>query len=187
MWELDHKEGWMPKNWCFRTVVLEKTLQSPLDCQKIKPINPKGNRPWILIGRTDAKAEAPILRPPYPKSQLIGEDPNAGKDWGQEEKGTTGDEMIGWHHRFSGHEFEQTPGDSEGQKSLACCSPWGPKELDTTEQLNWDWQSKKKTLTKSENKEGIYSPNQALDKLNRFVIFRSWQADSEIYVEIQRT
>ena len=118
MWELDHKEGWAPKNWCFRTVVLEKTLESPLDSKEIKLVNPKGNQPWIFFGRTDAEAEAPILCPPAAKSGFIGKDPDAGKDWRQEEKGTTEDEMVGWHHWLNGHEFEQAPGDSEGQGSL---------------------------------------------------------------------
>ena len=134
MWELDHKEGWAPKNWCFWTVVLEKTLESPLDC-KIKPVPPKGNQPWIFIGRTDAEAQSLILWPPDVKSQLTGKDPDAGKDWGQEEKGTTEDKMVGWHHWLNGLEFEQTPGHSEGQRSLGCCSSWGYKELDTTEWL----------------------------------------------------
>ena len=105
IWELDHKEGWMPNNWCFQTVVLEKTRESPLDIKEIKPVNTKGNQPWIFIGRTDAKAEAPILWPPDVKSQLIGKDPDARKDWGQGEKGTTEDKMVGWHHQFNGHEF----------------------------------------------------------------------------------
>ena len=134
MWALDHKEGWMPKNWCFWTVVLEKTLESPLDCKEIQPVSPKGNQSWIFIGRTDA--EASILWWPDVNSQLIKKDPDAGKDWRQEEKWTTEDEMVGWHHRLDGHEFEQAPGDGEGQGSLACCSPWGCKELDTTEWLN---------------------------------------------------
>ena len=134
MWELDHKESWAPKNWCFWTVVLEKTLESPLDCKEIQPVHPKGNQCWILIGRTDA--EAPILWPPDAKSWLTGKDPDAGKDWRQEEKGMTADEMVGWDHQLNAHEFEQALGDSDGQGSLACCSPWGCKELDTTEQLN---------------------------------------------------
>ena len=129
MWESDHKEGWVPKNWYFWTVVLEKTLESPLDC-KIKPVNPKGNQSWIFIGRTDAEVETPILWPPDAKSQLIRKDPDAGKDWGQEEKGMTEDEMVGWHHRLNGHEFEQALGDGEGQGRLLCCSPWGHR-------LNW--------------------------------------------------
>ena len=113
MWELDHKENWVPKNWCFSTVVLEKTLESPLDCKEIKPVNPKGNQPWILIRRTDAGAEAPELWPPNAKCSLIGKDPDAGKDWRQEEKGTTEDEMVIWHHQLNGHEFEQTPGKND--------------------------------------------------------------------------
>ena len=125
MWELDHKEGWAPKNWCFRIVVLEKTLESPLDCKEIKLVNPKGNQPWIFIRRTNAEAKAPVLWSPDLKSQLIGKDPDAGKEWGQEEKRETEDEMVGWHHWLKGHEFEQAPGDSEGQRKLACCSPWG--------------------------------------------------------------
>ena len=135
MWELDHKEGWAPKNWCFWTVVLEKNLESPLVCQEVKSVNPKGNQPWILIGRTDA--EAPMLWPPDVKSWLIRKDPDAGKDWRQEEKGTTEDEMVGWHHQLNGHEFELTLGDGEGQGTLACCNPWGCKELYSTEWLNW--------------------------------------------------
>jgi len=120
MWELDHKEGWALKNWYFRTVVLKKTLESPLDSKEIKAVNPKGNQLWLFTGRTDA--EAPILWSPDVKGQLIGKDPDAEKDWGQEEKGITEDEMVGWHHWFNGHEFEQTPGDSEGQGSVAICS-----------------------------------------------------------------
>ena len=123
--ELDHKKHWALKNWCFWTVVLQKTLESPLNSKEIKPLNPKENQPWIFIGRTDAKAEALALWPLDVKSQLIGKDPDAGKDWGQEEKGTTEDEMVGWHHRLNGHEPEQTPGHSEEQRSLACCSLWG--------------------------------------------------------------
>ena len=131
------KEGWAPKNW-FQTVMLEKTLESPLDSKEIKSVNPKGNQPWIFTGRTDAEAEAPILWSPDAKSWLTGKDPDAGKDWRQEEKGATEDEMVGWHHRLDGHGFEQTPGDSEGQRSLACCSPWRHKESDTIEWLNND-------------------------------------------------
>ena len=130
-WELDHKECWTLKNWCFLTVVLEKTLESPLD-SKIKPVHPKGNQPWRFTRRTDAEAEAPVFWPLDSKNWLIGKDPDAGKDWGQEEKGVTEDEMVGWHHWLNGYEFEQTLGDSEGQGSLACCSPWGRKELDMT-------------------------------------------------------
>ena len=136
MWELDCEEGWVPKNWCFWTVVLEKTLESPLDCKEIQLVYPKGNQPWIFIERTDAEAKAPKLWPPDAKSQLIGKDPDAGKDWRQEDKGTTEDEMAEWHHQLNGHQFEQTTGDGEGQGSLACFSPGGGKELDTTEWLN---------------------------------------------------
>ena len=106
-------------------VMLEKTLESPLDSKAIKPVNPKGNQPWTFIGRTDADAETPTLWPPDGKSWLLGKHSDAGEDWGQEEKGATEDEMVGWHHQFNGQEFEQTPRDSEGQGSLACCSPWG--------------------------------------------------------------
>ena len=106
MWQLDHKESWALKNWCFWTVVLEKTLESPLDCKGIKPVNPKGNQPWIFIGRTDAKAEAPIVWPHDVKNWLIGKDPDAGKDWTQEENEMTEDEMVGSHHQLNGHEFE---------------------------------------------------------------------------------
>ena len=108
MWELDHKESWAPKNWCFQTSVLEKSLERLLDCKEIQPVNPKGNQPWLIIGRTDAEAEAPILCPLDGKSKLIGKDPDAGKNRRQEEKGMTGDEMVGWHHLHDGHEFEQT-------------------------------------------------------------------------------
>ena len=135
MWELNHTEGWVLKNWCFWTVVLEKTLKSPLECKEIQPVNPNGHQPWIFIGRTDAEAEASILWPPDMKNQLIGKGPDTGNDWRQEEKGTKEDEMVGWHHWLNGHEFEQVSGDGEGQGSLACCSPWGCKELDMTEQL----------------------------------------------------
>ena len=135
MWELDHKESWASMNWCFWTVVLEKTLESPLDCKEIKTVHPRGNQPWMFIGRTDAEAEAPGLWPPDAKSWLTGKDCDAGEDWGQE-KGMTEDEMVGWHHWLNGHEFEQTPGDSEGQGSLACCGPWIHKESDTPQWVN---------------------------------------------------
>ena len=131
MWQLDHKEGWVPKNWCLRIVVLEKILESPLDCMEIKSVNPKGNQSWIFIGSTDAEVEAPNLWPSDVKSQLTGKNPDAKKDWGQK-KGVTEDEIIVWHHRLNGCEFEQTPGDSERQGSLASCSPQGQKKSDTT-------------------------------------------------------
>ena len=137
MWELEYKENWVPKNWCFWTVVLEKTLESPLNCKEIQPVHPKGDQSWVFIGRTDVEAETPILWPPDAKSWLIWKDPDAGKDWRWEEKGMTEDEMVGWHHRLNGHEFEWTPGVGDGQGSLGYCSPWGHEESDMTEQLNW--------------------------------------------------
>ena len=130
------KESWVPKNWCFWIVVLEKTLESPLDFMEIQPDFPKGNQSWIFIGRTDAEAETPMLWLPDVKNRLIGKDPDAGKDW-RWKKGTTEDEMVGWHHRRNGHEFEQALGVGDGQGGLACCSPWGRKESDATERLNW--------------------------------------------------
>ena len=118
MWELDHKEGWVPKNWYFQIVMLEKTHESPLDSTEIKPVGPNGNKSWLFIGKTEAETEAPIIWPPDMKSWLTEKDPNAGKDWGQEEKGTTEDEMAGWHHWLNRHEFEQALGNSEGQGRL---------------------------------------------------------------------
>ena len=135
MWELDHKEVWAPK-WCVWIVVLENTLENHSDSTEIKPVNPKENLSWIFIGRTDAKAEGPILWPPDAKNWLIGKDPDAGKDWRLEEKGTTEDKMIRLHPRLNGHEFEQAPRDGERQGSLACCSPWGCEESDTTKWLS---------------------------------------------------
>ena len=141
IWELDSIEGWALKNWCFWIVVQEKILESSLDCEEIKPVNPKGNQSWIFIGRTDAEAEAPIIWPPDAKSQLTGKDPDAGKDWGQEEKGETEEERAGWHHQLNGREFEQTPGDSGGQRSLSCCSPRSCRRvghyLVTKQQQSW--------------------------------------------------
>ena len=137
MWELNCEEGWAPKNWCFWTVVLEKTLESPLDCKEIQPVHSEGDQPWDFFGRNDAKADAPVLWTPHAKSWLIGKDSDAGRDWGQEKKGTTEDEMTGWHHQLDGRESERTPGFGNGQRGLACCDSWGRKELDTTEWLNW--------------------------------------------------
>ena len=136
MWELENQEVCASKNWYFWSVVLEKTFESPLDCKEIKWVNPKGNQSWIFTGSTDAEAQAPIFWPPDKKSWLVKKDPDAGKDWRQEEKGTTEDEMAGWHHRLDGHEFEQAPGYGEGQGTLACCNPCCHKESDTTEWLN---------------------------------------------------
>ena len=121
MWELDVEESWAPKNWCFWTVVLEKTLESPLDCKETQPVHPKGDQPWMFIGRTDAEAETPILWSPHVKSRLIGKDPDFGRDWGQEEKGMTEDEMVRWYHRLDGCRFGWTPGICDWQGGLACC------------------------------------------------------------------
>ena len=137
MWELDHKESWALKNWCFWAVVFKKTLESPLDCKEIQPVYPKGNQSWIFIGNTDAEVETPILWPPDVKNWLTGKDPDAGKDWRWKSKGTTEDELVGWHYWLDGREFEQALGVSDGQGGLACCGPWGRKESDTIEQLNW--------------------------------------------------
>ena len=137
MWELDYKENRAQKNWCFWTVVLEETVESPLDCKEIQPVHPKGDQSWVFIGRNDAKAETPIFWPPDVKNWLIWKHPNAGNDWRQEEKGMTEDEMAGWHHWLNGLEFEWTPGVGDGQGGLACCNSWGRKESDMTERLNW--------------------------------------------------
>ena len=138
MWELDCEEGWVPKNWCFWTVVLEKkTLESPLDCKEIQPVHSEGHQPWDFFGRNDAEAETPVLRPPHAKSRPIGKDSDGGRDWGQEEKGLTEDEMAGWHHWLDGCESEWTLGVGDGQGGLACCISWGHRESDTTERLIW--------------------------------------------------
>ena len=135
--ELDCEEGWALKNWCFWTVVLEKTLESPMDCKEFQPVHSERDQPWVFFGRNDAKAETPILWPPDVKSWLIGKDCDGGRDWGQDEKGTTEDEMARWHHQLDGRESEWIPGDGDGQVGLACCNSWGRKESHTTEQLNW--------------------------------------------------
>ena len=135
LWELDYKESWASKNWCFGT--WEESWESFRLCKEIKTVHPKGDQSWVFIGRIDVKAETPILWPPDAKSWLIWKDPDAGQDWGQEEKGTTEDEVVGWHHRLKGHEFGWTLGVGDGQGGLACCGSWGHKESDTTEQLNW--------------------------------------------------
>ena len=141
IWVLEHKEDWIPKNWCFLIVVLEKILGSPLDSGEIKPVHPKGNQSWIFIRRTDAEAEAPILWPPDAKSWLIGKDSDDEKDWRQEEKVVTEDEMVWWHQWVNGHEFEQAPGNGKGQGNLACCSSWRHK--------NQTWLSKQQQQTMS--------------------------------------
>ena len=135
--ELDCEVGWALKNWCLWSVVLEKTLESPLNCKEIQPVHSKGDQSWVFFGRNDAKAETPVLWPPHAKSWLIGNDSDAGRDWGQEEKGTTEDEMAGWHHWLDGREFEWTPGDGDWQGGLVCFDSLGCKESDTTERLNW--------------------------------------------------
>ena len=137
MWELEYKEGWALKNWCFWTVVLEKTLESPLDCKEIQPVHPKGDQSWVFIEGTGVEAETPILWPRDAKSWLLWKDPDAGQDWGQEEKVTIEDEVVRWHHRLDGHGFGWTPGVGDGQGGLTCCSPWGHEEMDTTEWLKW--------------------------------------------------
>ena len=142
MWELDCEESWAPKNWCFWTVVLEKSLESPLDCKEIQPVHPKGDQLWVFFGRTDAEAETPVLWPPHVKSWFIGKDPDAGRDWGQEEKGMTEDKMAGWHHwLYDGREFGWTLGDGDGQGGLACCNSWVAKSrtrLNDWTELNWN-------------------------------------------------
>ena len=154
IWELDYKEIWAPKNLFFWTVVLEKTLESPLDCKEIQPVHPKGNQSWIFIGRTDVEAKTPILWPHDPKSWLIWKNPDAGKDWRQEEKGMTEDEMVGWHQYFNGPEFELTLGVGDIQGSLVCYTPWGHKESDVTLRLNCtesiQWESKLSSLISME-------------------------------------
>ena len=147
MWELDYKESWAPKNRCLWTVVLEKTIESPLDCKEIQPVHSEGDQPWVFIGRTDFEAETPILWPPDAKSRLIWKDSDAGKDWGQEEKGTTEDEMAGWHHWLNGHGFGWTPGVGNGQWGLACYGSWGRRvrhhwatELNCTWLFLFAWQ-----------------------------------------------
>ena len=141
MSELDYKESWALKNWCFWTVVLEKTLESSLDCREIQPVHSIGNQSWIFTGRTNVEAETPILWQTDAKHWLIGKGPGAGKDWRQEEKGTTEEEMVGWHHRLNGHEFELAPGVGDGQGGLACCSPWGRRVgQDWTIELT-DWEN----------------------------------------------
>ena len=138
MWELDYEESWSPKNWCFSTVVMEKTLEHCLDCKEIQPVNPNGSQSWIFIGRTDAEAETPILWLLDVKNWLLGKDPDAGKDWRQEEKGMTEDEIVGCHHWLDGYDFEEALRVGHGQGSLVCCSPWGRKELEmTVTELNW--------------------------------------------------
>ena len=157
---VDYKESWVLKNWCFWTVVLEKTLESPLDCWEIQPVHPKGNQSWIFIGRTDAEGETPILWPPDAKRWVIGRDPDAGKDWRQEEKGTREDEMVRWHHRLNGHDFEHASGVGDGQGNLACCSPWGCRVgYNWATELNWK----------------LLVPKTKESRLSLFVLIEQWE------------
>ena len=179
MWELDCKQSWAPKNWHFWSVVLEKTLESPLDCKAIQPVHPKGDHSWVFIGRADVEAETPIFWPPDMKSWLIWKDPDAGKDWGQEEKGTIEDKMFGWHHQFNGHKFGWTPGIGDGQGGLACCCSWGCKESDMTWRLNW---TEDNQLTGGNVMQG------EMWKLNRFLLMKSvifWLLSSKIIIGIR--
>ena len=193
MWELDHKEGWALENWSFQIVVLEKTLESPLDSKEIKPVKPKGGQPWKLTGRTDAEADAPIIWLPDVKSQLIGKDPDAGKDWGQE-KGVAEDDMVGWHHWLSGHEFEQTPGDGEGQGSLECYSPWGCKESDMTERLNWTalnernqrWHKQMERYSMFLGRKNQYCKNDHTTKHNLQIQCDPYQITNGIFTELEQ-
>ena len=161
MLELDYKESWALKNWCFWTVVLEKTLENPLDCKEIQPVPSKGDQSWIFIGRIDAEAETPMLWPPDSKNWLIGKDPDAGKDQRKEEKGMTEDEMVGCHHRLNGDEFEQAPGVGDGQGSLVCCSPWGHRVgHDWVTELNgllsWQHYSKQVQYSPCQNTNNVF-------------------------------
>jgi len=159
MWDLDYKESWALKNWCFWTVVLEKTLENALDCKEIQPVRSKGNQSWIFTGRTDAEAETPILWPSDVKNWLIWKDPDAGRDWRREDKGTAEDEMFEWHHQHLGYEFEYAPGVGDGQRSLTCHSPWGHKESDTTEQLNClNWTQSLTVQNKNKNVNLLGNP-----------------------------
>ena len=179
MWELDYKESWAQKNRCFWNVVLEKTLEGPLDCKEIQPVHSEGDQSWVFIGRTDAEAETPILWPPDVKSWLIWKDPGARKDWGQEEKGTTENEMAGWHHRLDGHGFGWTLGVGDGQGGLACCGSWGHKESDRTERLNW-------TEIQSQISPLIWGPQFSLDIIKSthslFLSFLGLKIDNWNYI-----
>ena len=137
MWELDYKGSWAPKNWCYWTVVLEKTLESPLDCREIKPVHPKGDQSWVFIGRTDVEAETPDTLATWCEELTHWKRPWCWERLKAGGEGVIEDEIVGWHHQLNGHEFEQALGVGDGQGGLACCSPWGLKESDTTEQLNW--------------------------------------------------
>ena len=160
----------MPKNWCLWTVVLEKIPESPLDSKEIKSVNLKGDQPWIVTGRTDAEAEAPVFWSSDVNIRLIGKVPDAGKDWGQKEKRASEDEMVGWHHRFNGHEFEQTPGYSEGQGGLVCCSPWGCRVGHSW--MSEQQQRKNKTL------------HSALNSLIYYLLFKGIQQNKGYFIVV---
>ena len=166
MWELDHKEGWVPKNWCFQTVVLEKTLKSPLDSRETKPVNPKGNQPWLFTGWIDA--EAPILWTSDVKCWLIGKDSDSGKDWVQEEKGKTEHEVVGWHCWINGYEFEQSPGDGKGQGSLSCYSQWVTKS-----QTYWATEQQQSSMLLS-NFTGVKYYQSKIFSLQRIIYSLIW-------------
>ena len=166
MWKLDCEESWVPKNSCFWTVVLEKTLESPLGCKEIQPVHSEGDQPWDFFGRNDAVAEAPVLWPPHVKSWLIGKDSDAGRDWGQEEKGKTEDEMAGWYYWLDGHQSEWTPGVGDGQGGLACCNSWGRKELDTTERTE---------LNTNKNLNWFNKTRNVWIKIHYFFIYQSYE------------
>ena len=157
MWELDYKESWVLKKWCFWTVVLKKTLESPLDCKEIQPVHPKGDQSWVFIGRTDVEAEIPILWPPDVKSWLILKDHDAGKDWGQEEKGMTEDEMVGWHHRLNRHGFGWTPGVGDRQGGLAYWGSWGHKEIQLSDWTDSDYEIGDNKKFLGEMRDGSHS------------------------------
>ena len=169
-------------NWCFWTMVLEKTLESPLDCKEIQPVHSKGDQSWVFIERTDAKAETPVLWPPHVKSWLIGKDSDAGGDWGQEEKGTIEDEMAGWHHRLDGREFEWTPGDGDGQGGLSCCDSWGRKESDMTERLNWTELKQYTSLSLPKPQRLIFTKQS--HSTNTFLFFSFWNVSNNTLIWI---
>ena len=158
----------MPNDWCFWTVVL-KILESTLDWKEIQPVHSKGDQSWVFIGRTDPEAKTPMLWPPHVKSWLIGKDPDAGRDWGQEEKGTTEDEVVGWHHWLDGHEFAWTPGVGDGQGGLVCCDSWVRKELGTTEWLNWTESMTMEERIYNGVKTGFFSRQIVLGKLDSYM------------------
>jgi len=182
MLELDCEEGWVPENWCFWTVVLEKTLESPLDCKEIHPVHFEGNQPWDFFGRNDAKAATPVLWPPHAKSWLIGKDCDTGRDWGQEEKGMTKNEMAGWHHWLDGRESGWTPGVGDGQRGLACYDSWGCEESDMTEQLNWtelnDLQSPDVQQTISKKAQKTHKGEEKILKQEKFDILHRAKHDA---------